>query len=65
MEQFDTDEKLIENSEKKQNSLTITCGQLALIALCCIVSFCALYYVFKKAAIPTTDSKLPKIDMSK
>ena len=63
MEQFDTDENLITNSEKKEKNGTITFGQLALIALCCIVSLCAIYYVFKRVQTPI-DSKIPKIDMS-
>lgn len=65
MEQFETDDKLIENSEKKENLGTITCAQFVLIVLCCLFSFCGLYCVFKKASIPTTVSNLPKIDMSK
>ena len=56
MEQFDTDEKLIKNSKDEKKETTINCGQLLLITICCLVSLCALYYLFK-AFKPTTDNK--------
>ncbi len=56
MEQFDTDEKLIKNSKDEKKETTINCGQLLLIIICCLVSLCALYYLFKTFK-PTTDNK--------
>jgi hypothetical protein len=57
MEQFDTDDKLLKESNEEKKSTTITCGQLLLILLCCAISLCALYYLFKSvktANIPKT-----------
>ena len=51
-EQFDTDEKLI-NSKKKKES-TISCAQLLLLGVTCLLSLCALYYLFKYVKTPET-----------
>ena len=56
MEQFDTDEKLIKNSKDEKKETTINCGQLLLITICCLVSLCAFYFLFK-AYKPEADTK--------
>ena len=53
MEQFDTDEKLLKNEKDEKNKSTISCGQFLLIAICCIISLCAFYYLFKQVKTPT------------
>jgi ABC-type phosphate transport system permease subunit len=45
MEQFDTDEKLVENSkDKKEKSSFFHCF---IIIACCIVALCLIFAVFK------------------
>jgi len=49
MEQFDTDDKLIENSKDKKGKKEKKCttSHYFLIVLCCIFAFCAFYFMFK------------------
>ena len=64
MEEFDTDDKLIKEPKEEQKGTTISCGQLLLILLCCIISLCALYYLFKTVKLGNTP-KISQFDLSK
>ena len=63
MEQFDTDEQLLKNKKEEKNKSTISCGQFALIAICCIISLCAFYCLFKQVKVPTK-TKTHSFDIS-
>ncbi len=59
MEQFDTDEKLIVNKKDEKKQSTVTCTQFLLIAICSLISLCALYCLFKSintTSVPITHS---------
>ena len=64
MEQFDTDDKLLKESNEEKKTTTITCGQLLLILLCCAISLCALYCLFKSIK-PTNIPNTSQFDLSK
>ena len=64
MEQFDTDEKLLKSQKEEKNKSTISCGQFLLIAICCAVSLCAFYYLFKQVKAPV-NTKTHTFDLSK
>ena len=50
MEQFDTDEKLINSNKKnKRHKSSITFRQLILIIICCLISLSAIYFIFNKS----------------
>ena len=63
MEEFETDDKLIDNKEEKNQS-TITFSQFLLIAVCSAISLCALYFLFKTVKAPT-GKITPTFDISK
>ena len=63
MEQFDTDDILISQPKEEKKS-TITCGQLLLILISCLLSLCALYYLFKTVQ-PSDVPKISQFDLSK
>ena len=63
MEQFDTDEKLLKNQKDEKSKSTISCGQFVLIAICCIISLCAFYCLFKQVKAPK-ETKTHTFDIS-
>jgi hypothetical protein len=64
MEQFDTDDILISQPKEEEKKSTITCGQLLLILISCLLSLCALYYLFKTVQ-PSDVPKISQFDLSK
>ena len=65
MEQFDTDEKLVNsNKEEKPKESTINCAQILLLAISCILALMALYCLFKTVKAPA-NIKTKTFDISK
>ena len=63
MEQFDTDEKLVESSkDKKGNSSK---SHYVFIGVCCLIVLCAIIFLFKYITSQNSSGKQMPIDNSK
>ena len=63
MEQFDTDDKLIENSKNKKEKKTSSL-HCFIIILCCIFALCLIFAVFKYVKKGHDDDEENLIDHS-
>lgn len=64
MEEFDTDDKLIENSKDKKEKKSSNSKYL-LITVLCIVAICAILYLFKIIKAPNFNGGEAGINDSK
>ena len=64
MEEFDTDEKLINSSKEEKNKSAITCTQYLLITCFSLISLCALYCLFKQVKTTPDVPATPTFDIS-